>query len=655
MDSRTLQIILQLKDDATAGLKKISAGLVENKETFQSVGLAAGAAFAGVALAIKGSVDAANESSRVQAQLDAVLKSTGDTQEHVTKQFVATGGTITASVAESAKQIKAHATAVTDAQSKIHGYQEQLTAATARLSDLTKAQVDGKLKTDSQKASLVLAKEKVTDLNNEIAKATGTMQTHGKTTTKLAGYYKDVTVAAQFTRQGLIDISKELERTTTYSDEAVLSTENLLLTFTAIGKDVFPQATQVTLDMATALGEDTKDAAIQLGKALQDPVLGITALRRVGVNFNDDQKNVIKQLVDTGQSAKAQALIMAELTREFGGSAAAAATTFGGKMEQMKNQVDDMNEEIGNALIPILSKLASQIAPVVTAATNWIIAHPKLTSAILITVAAVTGLTAVLSALALATIAFTTVAWPVVGALGLVVLAIGAVVAAGYLLTKNWEHIKDTFVSVFTFISDFFVAFWANVLQIGVIGLNLVVGSIVTILNAFLPGWQAILTAIGTAWKEAWSTMSSYLVSIWETIKDTIGGAIDYIIDKINALIAKAADIAGKVLSPIQKAVGAVGGAASSVGSSISSAVSSVVSAGAKVTNVHDAVITPSGQVIHTDPADYLFATKTPGNMGGGGVNVFIQGGYYLDQNAARQIADLVAKSIGQQLKLRTI
>lgn len=656
MDSRTLQIILQLKDDATSGLQKLGQTLTANKETFQQVGLAAGIAFAGVTAAIAGSVSAANESAKVQAQLDAVLKSTGDTQAHVVQQFVATGGTITTTLAQSSKQIAAHATAVTDAQSKIHGYQEQLQAATAKLADLTAAQAAGTLKTNAQKESLVLTKEKITDLNNEIAKATGTMTVHGKTATTLAGYYKDVTVAAQFTRQGLIDLSKQLEQTTTFSDETVLSAENLLLTFTSIGANVMPQATKTVLDMAQALGEDTKDAAIQLGKALQDPVLGITALRRVGVNFTDDQKNVIAQLVKTGQSAKAQQLILAELNKEFGGSAAAAATTFGGRMEQVKNQIDDLQEEIGNAIIPILSKFLEKIVPIISAMTEWMIAHPKLTAAILLTVAAVTGLTAALSALALVTIAFETVAWPVVAVVAAIAIGIIALIAVGVLLYQHWDQIKSKAMEVFNFLGDFFTAFWQNLADIATFTMNLIVGAIITDLNALLPGWQGVLAAISKAWSDMWSGVLSFFTGVWNTVKDTIGGAVDYVINKIDGLIAKAQEIAAKVLAPIGKAVAAVGGGASSIGSSINSAISSVVGTGASVTHVNDAIITPSGQVIQTHPDDYLFATKTPGSLGGGSnVTININGGSYLDTNGARMVADLFAKSIGQQLKVRAI
>jgi len=174
--------------------------------------------------------------------------------------------------------------------------------------------------------------------------------------------------AAGVTADAALNLSKALQESTTFSDEQVLSAENMLLTFTKIGKDIFPQATQTVLDMATALGEDTKSAAIQLGKALQDPILGVTALRRVGVSFNEDQVNLIKNLVNTGQSLQAQTYILKELSTEFGGSAANAAETFGGKITQLKNKIDDIQEVIGGAMQASLYTLIGQLSGAATGA-----------------------------------------------------------------------------------------------------------------------------------------------------------------------------------------------------------------------------------------------------------------------------------------------
>lgn len=157
------------------------------------------------------------------------------------------------------------------------------------------------------------------------------------------------------------DLANSLQGVTRFSDEAVLGGENMLLTFTNIGKDIFPQATETILDMSTALGQDLKASAIQLGKALQDPVQGVTALRRVGVNFTEDQQKMIKAMVDAGKVEEAQKFILKELQTEFGGSARAAGQTFAGQLDILKNTVGNVAEGVGMSLIPILQNFMSNV------------------------------------------------------------------------------------------------------------------------------------------------------------------------------------------------------------------------------------------------------------------------------------------------------
>lgn len=139
-------------------------------------------------------------------------------------------------------------------------------------------------------------------------------------------------------------LASALQKETTYSDDAVKSAEALLLTFTKIAGPTFDRATRAVLDMATATGTDLKSASIQLGKALNDPIIGITALQRVGVSFSASQKDLIKDLAETGRLAEAQALILKELETEFGGSAAAARDTLGGALKALGNQWGDLFE-----------------------------------------------------------------------------------------------------------------------------------------------------------------------------------------------------------------------------------------------------------------------------------------------------------------------
>ncbi len=163
---------------------------------------------------------------------------------------------------------------------------------------------------------------------------------------------KSTNGAAGLTQKQLVDLAAAESRITTYSKGANMATENLLLTFTNIKGGVFKQALSTVNNMSTALGQDTKNSAIQLGKALNDPIKGITSLSRVGVSFTTQQKNTIKSLTSTGQTAKAQQIILNELNKEFGGSATSAAKTWNGQVAIMKNTLTGLGGSISSLVMP---------------------------------------------------------------------------------------------------------------------------------------------------------------------------------------------------------------------------------------------------------------------------------------------------------------
>jgi acid phosphatase family membrane protein YuiD len=164
--------------------------------------------------------------------------------------------------------------------------------------------------------------------------------------------------AAKITAAQVGNLATAISNKTGIDDEAIQSGANLLLTFTGIrnevgkGNDIFNQATQTITDMSAALGQDTKASAIQLGKALNDPIKGVTALQRVGVSFTESQKKQIKSLVDHGKTLEAQKVILKELGREFGGAAAAAASP----SQKLGVIFGNLKESIGTALLPIVDK-----------------------------------------------------------------------------------------------------------------------------------------------------------------------------------------------------------------------------------------------------------------------------------------------------------
>ena len=171
--------------------------------------------------------------------------------------------------------------------------------------------------------------------------------------------------AAGLTAIELTNLASSLQEVTTYGDEAIIGAESLLLTFKDIGEDVFPRALESILDVSQAMGTGLKESSVQLGKALNDPVGGISALTRVGIQFTDAQKDLIKSFVESGETAKAQSVILDELESQFGGVARAAAQTSEGGVKQLNNSYGDLQETIGGvisgALTPYRANLKKEI------------------------------------------------------------------------------------------------------------------------------------------------------------------------------------------------------------------------------------------------------------------------------------------------------
>lgn len=181
---------------------------------------------------------------------------------------------------------------------------------------------------------------------------------------QLQAVLKSTGNAAGVSADFLGEQSTELEHLTGVSDEAVTAGQAMLLTFTDIKGKALYGATQATLDMATAMNsgatpsmEQMKNQAIMIGKALNDPEKGLTKLTKVGVTFTDQQKEQIKALQASGDMMGAQQVILAELNKEFGGSAAAAGKTFTGQMNIAKETFGDFMELVGKGITDFIRPL----------------------------------------------------------------------------------------------------------------------------------------------------------------------------------------------------------------------------------------------------------------------------------------------------------
>lgn len=169
--------------------------------------------------------------------------------------------------------------------------------------------------------------------------------------------------AANVSAGQISDLADSLSKKTGIDDEAIQTGENLLLTFknirneTGKGNDIFNQATAAVLDLSKQFG-GIEASSVQVGKALNDPIAGVTALTRVGIQFTEAQKDQIKALVETGDTLGAQKIIMGEINAQVGGQAAAQATA----ADKLRVVWGNLREELGARLLPIVDKVATFLA-----------------------------------------------------------------------------------------------------------------------------------------------------------------------------------------------------------------------------------------------------------------------------------------------------
>jgi phage-related protein len=193
-----------------------------------------------------------------------------------------------------------------------------------------------------------------------------------------ANVIKSTGNAANVTAEGVEALAGKLEGLTGTEAESIQEGANLLLTFKNIkneagaGNDIFDQTVVAMTDMARAMGTDAKGGAIQLGKALNDPVAGISALSRVGITFTDDQKAVIASLVETGQVAEAQKIILGELNSQFGGSGQAYAQTYAGKVDLLGHAWGTFGETLFSSAMPAMGGAVGLLTTITEVATGVI-------------------------------------------------------------------------------------------------------------------------------------------------------------------------------------------------------------------------------------------------------------------------------------------
>ena len=248
--------------------------------------------------------------------------------------------------------------------------------------------------------------------------------------------------AAGFTSKQLQKMASELQGKTLFGDEVILKDATAqLLTFTNIAGEQFERTQLAALNLATRLDGDLKSASIQLGKALNDPIANLSALSRSGIQFSNDQKEVIKSLAESGRLAEAQTIILDELEKQYGGAAEAAAKAGAGGLKQLQNQFGDLMEDIGGMLLPIVIDLGNEFK-------SFLEGFAKLNPEVKKMIVVVGILAGALGPLLIALGSIVTI----VATLSIKFIAIGAAIAAlalGILyVNDNWEAFIERFSDI---------------------------------------------------------------------------------------------------------------------------------------------------------------------------------------------------------------
>lgn len=366
--------------------------------------------------------------------------------------------------------------------------------------------------------------------------------------------------AANVSRQQIDDLAGSLESLTSVEAETITEGQNLLLTFTKIsnqagkGNDIFDRATKAALDMSVAMGSDMTSASIMVGKALNDPVKGLTAMSKAGIQFTQAQKDQIVAMVEAGDTMGAQKVILGELTTQFGGSAEALGNTMVGKIEKAKHAFGTMTETLATALIPTIEKVTGWIQKAADWFNNLSPAGQNVVGIMIAVVAAVGPVLFVFGKL-ISSFGAVGKAFMVLSKLFMAnpwILLIAAVIALVILIVANWdkivgflkgvwEWIKTTSAAVGKWLKDkfkeavdFLVGLFLNFTPLGLIIKHFdkikavatgVKDWIVASFNFVVDFFKGLPGRIGNA-----------VSGMWDGIKTAFKTVLNWIIDKWNNL-----------------------------------------------------------------------------------------------------------------------
>ena len=257
------------------------------------------------------------------------------------------------------------------------------------------------------------------------------------------------------------ELSQAIQDKTGADADDIASSQAVLARYKLTG-DQIADMTPLLVDYAARTGKDLPAAGSTLGKALAG---NTRAMKELGIQFKD-----------TGDPAKNFEQVMKGLQEKVGGFAEGEASTLDGKMQILAAKFGDVQEEVGDQLVPALTSLADVAAKTVDFISQNTDVLGPLAVVVGVAAAAYVGLTAAgaahtayMAASAAATGGLTVAQWALNAALtanpiGLIVVAIAALVAGLVIAYKKSETFRNVVDTAFAAIGEAGRWLWNNAL-----------------------------------------------------------------------------------------------------------------------------------------------------------------------------------------------
>lgn len=193
-----------------------------------------------------------------------------------------------------------------------------------------------------------------------------------KVSKRVEAVWANVGQATGKTAQQINEYAEAMEKVTYFSGEAVKQAALVLAATESLTEDGFQRALDASADLAAALGEDITSAASTLAKAMEDPEAALNRLKTIGVTFTEDEKKLIKELSDANEQYKAQELILDKVEQKYKGVAQAINATPVGTLDNIRDTIQDIKENLGGAIMDSLSPVLESIYGWLTRISAWI-------------------------------------------------------------------------------------------------------------------------------------------------------------------------------------------------------------------------------------------------------------------------------------------